>query len=107
MLEGGHAMDRHFRETPFEKNIPVLLALIGIWYNNFYKSETHAILPYGGYMHRFAAYFQQGDMESNGKCIDRNGRKANWQTGPVLGRAPDRPNMLSAHSPGHNSSNFY
>ena len=88
LLEGGHAMDRHFRETPFGKNIPVLLALIGIWYNNFYKSETHAILPYDQYMHRFAAYFQQGDMESNGKYIDRNGHEVNWQTGPVIWGEP-------------------
>jgi len=88
LLEGGHAMDRHFRETPFEKNIPVILALIGIWYNSFYKSETHAILPYDQYMHRFAAYFQQGDMESNGKYIDRNGLEVSWQTGPVIWGEP-------------------
>ena len=88
LLEGGHAMDRHFRETPFENNIPVLLALIGIWYNNFYKAETHAVLPYDQYMHRFAAYFQQGDMESNGKHIDRNGTEVSWQTGPVIWGEP-------------------
>jgi glucose-6-phosphate isomerase len=88
LLEGGHAMDRHFRETPFEKNIPVILALIGIWYNNFYGAQTHAILPYDQYMHRFAAYFQQGDMESNGKYIDRNGKEVTWQTGPVIWGEP-------------------
>jgi glucose-6-phosphate isomerase len=88
LLEGGHAMDRHLRKTPFEKNIPVILALLGIWYNNFYRSETHAILPYDQYMHRFAAYFQQGDMESNGKYIDRNGLEVNWQTGPVIWGEP-------------------
>lgn len=88
LLEGGHAMDRHFRETPFEKSIPVILALIGIWYNSFYRSETHAILPYDQYMHRFAAYFQQGDMESNGKNVNRNGREVNWQTGPVIWGEP-------------------
>jgi glucose-6-phosphate isomerase len=88
LLEGAHAMDRHFRETPFEKNIPVILGLIGIWYNNFFGAETHAILPYDQYMHRFAAYFQQGDMESNGKYVDRNGKEACWQTGPVIWGEP-------------------
>jgi len=88
LLEGGHAMDRHFRETPFEKNISVVLALLGIWYNNFFKAETHAILPYDQYMHRFAAYFQQGDMESNGKYVDRNGSIAAHQTGPVIWGEP-------------------
>ena len=73
LLEGAHAMDNHFYETEFDKNIPVILALIGIWYNNFYGAETEAILPYDQYMHRFAAYFQQGNMESNGKYVDRNG----------------------------------
>ena len=88
LLEGGHSMDRHFRETPFEKNIPVILAIIGIWYNNFYGAQTHAILPYDQYMHRFAAYFQQGDMESNGKYIDRNAKEVTWQTGPVIWGEP-------------------
>jgi len=88
MLEGGHTMDRHFRETPLEQNIPVILALLGIWYNNFYGAETHAILPYDQYMHRFAAYFQQGDMESNGKYVDRNGREVTCQTGPVIWGEP-------------------
>jgi glucose-6-phosphate isomerase len=88
LLEGGHAMDRHFRETPFEKNIPVILALLGIWYNSFYESETHAILPYDQYMHRFAAYFQQGDMESNGKYVSRKGHEVSWQTGPVIWGEP-------------------
>ena len=67
LLEGAHAMDKHFRNTEFSKNLPVILALIGIWYNNFYGAETEAILPYDQYMHRFSAYFQQGNMESNGK----------------------------------------
>jgi glucose-6-phosphate isomerase len=88
LLEGAHAMDRHFRENPFEKNIPVILALIGIWHNNFYGAETHSILPYNQYMHRFAAYFQQGDMESNGKCVDRSGREVEYQTGPVIWGEP-------------------
>ncbi len=88
LLEGAHAMDRHFRETPFEKNIPVVLALIGIWYNNFHGAETEAILPYDQYMHRFPAYFQQGNMESNGKCVDRSGREISYQTGPVIWGEP-------------------
>lgn len=88
LLEGAHAMDRHFAETDFEKNIPVILAGIGIWYNNFYGSETEAILPYDQYMHRFPAYFQQGNMESNGKHVDRNGKKVTCQTGPILWGEP-------------------
>lgn len=88
LLSGAHAMDKHFTSTPFEKNIPVLLALIGIWYNNFFGTETEAILPYDQYMHRFAAYFQQGNMESNGKYIDRNGHKVSYQTGPIIWGEP-------------------
>jgi glucose-6-phosphate isomerase len=88
LLEGAYAMDKHFENTEFEKNIPVILALIGIWYNNFYGAETEAILPYDQYMHRFAAYFQQGNMESNGKYIDRNGKKVTYQTGPILWGEP-------------------
>jgi len=88
LLEGAYAMDKHFEETEFEKNIPVILALIGIWYNNFYGAETEAILPYDQYMHRFAAYFQQGNMESNGKSVDRNGKKVTYQTGPILWGEP-------------------
>lgn len=88
LLEGGHAMDMHFREAPFERNIPVILGLIGIWYNNFFSSQTEAILPYDQYLHRFAAYFQQGNMESNGKYIDRTGRKVSYQTGPVIWGEP-------------------
>jgi glucose-6-phosphate isomerase len=88
LLEGAHAMDNHFRETEFNKNVPVILALIGIWYNNFYGAETEAILPYDQYMHRFAAYFQQGNMESNGKYIDRNGEQVDYQTGPIIWGEP-------------------
>jgi len=84
LLSGAHQIDRHFKDTPFVKNIPVILALIGIWYNNFFKAESHAILPYDQYLHRFAAYFQQGDMESNGKYIDRNGNEVDYQTGPII-----------------------
>ncbi|MCS3465849.1 MULTISPECIES: glucose-6-phosphate isomerase [Citrobacter] len=88
LLSGAHAMDKHFSTTPAEKNLPVLLALIGIWYNNFYGAETEAILPYDQYMHRFAAYFQQGNMESNGKYVDRNGNAVDYQTGPIIWGEP-------------------
>lgn len=88
LLSGAHDMDNHFRNTPFEKNIPVILALLGVWYNNFYGAESHAILPYDQYMHRFAAYFQQGDMESNGKYVDRKGDKVDYQTGPIIWGEP-------------------
>jgi glucose-6-phosphate isomerase len=88
LLEGAHAMDNHFRQTEFKENIPVILALIGIWYNNFFGSETEAILPYDQYMHRFAAYFQQGNMESNGKYVDRNGEQVDYQTGPIIWGEP-------------------
>ncbi|WP_202020391.1 glucose-6-phosphate isomerase [Mucilaginibacter mali] len=88
LLSGAHAMDNHFRATEFEQNIPVILALLGIWYNNFFEAETEAILPYDQYMHRFAAYFQQGDMESNGKSTDRNGKAIEYQTGPIIWGEP-------------------
>jgi glucose-6-phosphate isomerase len=88
MLDGYHAMDRHFRETPFDRNMPVLLGLLGVWYNNFFGSASHAILPYDQYMCRFAAYFQQGDMESNGKYVTLDGQKVAWQTGPIIWGEP-------------------
>ncbi len=88
LLKGAHAADVHFRNTGFEKNIPVIMALLGIWYCNFFGTATEAILPYDQYMHRFAAYFQQGNMESNGKYIDRNGQKVNYTTGPVIWGEP-------------------
>lgn len=87
-LKGGYEMDCHFRNTPFEQNAPVLLALIGLWYNNFYGFETEAILPYDQYMARFPAYFQQGNMESNGKSVDRSGNKVSWSTGPIIWGEP-------------------
>lgn len=88
MLNGFHAMDEHFRTAPLEKNMPVIMALIGIWYNNFFGAQTHAILPYDQGMHRFAAHLQQVDMESNGKSVDKNGHKVSWQTGPVVWGEP-------------------
>ena len=88
LLEGLHAMDEHFYATPLEQNIPVILALIGIWYNNFYGAATEAILPYDQYLHRFAAYFQQGNMESNGKYVGRDGKAVDYQTGPIIWGEP-------------------
>ena len=88
LLEGANDMDRHFLETPFDKNIPVILALIGIWYNNFFGAATEAILPYDQYLHRFPAYFQQGNMESNGKSASRDGKRVEYQTGPVIWGEP-------------------
>ena len=88
LLEGAHVMDLHFKHEPFEKNIPVILALIGIWYVNFFGVASEAILPYDQYLHRFAAYFQQGNMESNGKSIDRNGKKINYSTGLIIWGEP-------------------
>ncbi|ADB36545.1 glucose-6-phosphate isomerase [Spirosoma linguale] len=88
LLEGAHAMDKHLQDTPLDQNLPVILALVGIWYNNFFGAQTEAILPYDQYMHRFAAYFQQGDMESNGKSVDRDGKPVDYQTGPIIWGEP-------------------
>ena len=88
LLEGAHAMDEHFRSAPLERNIPVVLAMLGVWYVNFFQAHTHAILPYDQYLHRFPAYLQQGDMESNGKSVDRAGRRVAWHTGPVIWGEP-------------------
>ena len=88
LLDGAHEMDKHFVSTDLENNIPVILALIGIWYNNFHGAESEAILPYDQYMHRFAAYFQQGNMESNGKYVDRDGNAVTYQTGPIIWGEP-------------------
>ena len=88
LLAGAHDMDNHFRHTKFERNMPVMLGLIGIWYNNFFGAQTEAILPYDQYLHRFAAYFQQGDMESNGKSTGRGGQPVDYQTGPIIWGEP-------------------
>ncbi|MEZ9015049.1 glucose-6-phosphate isomerase [Vibrio splendidus] len=88
LLDGAHEMDNHFASTEFESNIPVILALIGVWYNNFHGAESEVILPYDQYMHRFAAYFQQGNMESNGKFVDREGNPVEYQTGPIIWGEP-------------------
>ncbi len=88
VLRGAHQSDTEFGSTPFEKNIPVIMALVGLWYTNFYGTTSEAILPYDQYMHRFAAYFQQGNMESNGKYVDRNGKEVTYSTGPVIWGEP-------------------
>jgi glucose-6-phosphate isomerase len=88
LLKGAFEVDEHFKKEKFDKNIPVLMALIGIWYTNFFGAQSEAILPYDQYMHRFAAYFQQGNMESNGKSIDRSGNPVNYSTGPVIWGEP-------------------
>merc|ERR1712183_1199671 len=88
LLAGAHNMDNHFTSAPMEQNAPVILALLGIWYNNFYDAQTHALLPYDQYLHRFAAYFQQGDMESNGKYVTRDGSKVDYSTGPIVWGEP-------------------
>lgn len=88
LLDGAFAMDEHFRTSPLERNAPMILAMLGIWYNNFLGAQSHAILPYDQYLHRFPAYFQQGDMESNGKRVDRDGQTVDYSTGPVLWGEP-------------------
>jgi glucose-6-phosphate isomerase len=88
LLKGAHSTDNHFRTTSFENNIPVIMALIGLWYTNFFDTQTEAILPYDQYMHRFPAYFQQGNMESNGKSVDRRGKPVRYNTGPVIWGEP-------------------
>ncbi|MEZ4485033.1 MAG: glucose-6-phosphate isomerase [Syntrophotaleaceae bacterium] len=100
LLAGAHGVDEHFRKTPLEKNIPVIMGLLGIWYVNFFGAESHAILPYDQYLHRFPAYLQQGDMESNGKSRRCNGQPVHWSTGPIIweSRAP------MANTPFTNSS---
>ncbi|MDH0352833.1 glucose-6-phosphate isomerase [Aeromonas caviae] len=88
LLQGAFEMDMHFATAAYEQNVPVLLALIGLWYNNFHGAESEAILPYDQYMHRFPAYFQQGNMESNGKYVDRDGHPVDYQTGPIIWGEP-------------------
>ncbi len=88
LLDGYHAMDEHFRLAPLRQNMPALLALLGVWYNNFFGAQTHAILPYDQHLARFAAYFQQGDMESNGKSVTLDGQRVGWQTGPIVWGEP-------------------
>jgi glucose-6-phosphate isomerase len=88
LLTGAHEMDQHFRTAPFENNIPIVLALLGVWYSNFFHAESHAVIPYDQYMHRFPAYLQQGDMESNGKRVTRDGNEVDYSTGPIIWGEP-------------------
>ncbi|MGB0383852.1 MAG: glucose-6-phosphate isomerase [Ardenticatenaceae bacterium] len=88
LLSGAHAVDEHFRSTPFKQNIPVIMGLLGIWYNNFFDAQSHAILPYDQYLSRFPAYFQQGDMESNGKYVSKENERVDYTTGPVIWGEP-------------------
>ncbi|SDZ78506.1 glucose-6-phosphate isomerase [Desulfuromusa kysingii] len=88
LLSGAYQVDKHFYETPFEKNIPVIMGLLGVWYNNFFAADSHVILPYDQYLHRFPAYFQQGDMESNGKRVTLDGQSVNYSTGPIIWGEP-------------------
>jgi glucose-6-phosphate isomerase len=106
LLEGGHAMDNHFRESPLEKNIPAILALIGIWYINFFGSQTEAILPYDQYMHRFSAYFQQAYMESNGKYVDRTGKAVKYNTGQIMWGEPGTNGQHSFYQLIHQGTNL-
>ena len=88
LLRGAHEMDEHFRTASFDSNMPVIMGLLGVWYHNFFGASTHTVLPYDQYLHRFTAYLQQGDMESNGKQVDRNGQKVDYSTGPVIWGEP-------------------
>lgn len=88
MLDGFHLVDEHFRTAPPERNVPLLLGLLGVWYDNFFDAQSHAVLPYSHYLSKFTAYLQQLDMESNGKSVDREGRPVTWQTGPVVWGTP-------------------
>ncbi len=88
LLAGAHDVDEHFRTAPFERNIPIIMGLLGVWYNNFWGAQSHAILPYDEYLALFPAYFQQGDMESNGKSVTRDGQRVNYETGPIIWGQP-------------------
>lgn len=106
LLEGAHAMDRHFRSAPFEKNIPVMLALIGIWYRNFFGADSEAILPYDQSMERFPAFLQQGNMESNGKSVDRSGRRVAYHTGPIVWGEPGTNGQHAFYQLIHQGTSF-
>jgi glucose-6-phosphate isomerase len=106
LLDGAYAMDEHFLHEPLEQNIPVLLALLGVWYNNFFEVSSHAVIPYDQYLHRFPAYLQQLDMESNGKRVDSSGRKVDYATGPVIWGEPGTNSQHAFFQLLHQSPNF-
>jgi len=106
LLDGGHVMDRHFRETPFDRNIPVILALISIWYNNFFGAESEAVLPYDEYLRLLPSYLQQAYMESNGKSVDRNGEKINYKTGQIIWGEPGTKGQHSFYQLIHQGTRF-
>ncbi|MDR1195047.1 MAG: glucose-6-phosphate isomerase [Endomicrobium sp.] len=106
LLEGAYYMDKHFLETPYEKNVPVIMALLGIWYNNFFGASSHAVLPYSQYLHRFTAYLQQGDMESNGKTINFEGSRVDYETGPIIWGEPGTNGQHSFYQLIHQGTKF-
>ncbi|MBS4066150.1 MAG: glucose-6-phosphate isomerase [Chitinophagaceae bacterium] len=106
LLKGAHHADEHFKKEPFDKNIPMLMALIGLWYTNFFDAKSEAILPYDQYLHRFAAYFQQGNMESNGKYVDRTGKKVAYPTGPIIWGEPGTNGQHSFYQLIHQGTHF-
>ena len=106
LLEGAHSIDQHFLNTPYEKNIPVIMAVLGFWYNSFYNAESYAVLPYSQYLHRFTAYLQQGDMESNGKTINREGERVDYQTGPIIWGEPGTNGQHSFYQLIHQGTKF-
>jgi glucose-6-phosphate isomerase len=106
LLRGAHHADEHFKKEPFDKNIPMLMALIGLWYTNFFDAKSEAILPYDQYLHRFAAYFQQGNMESNGKYVDRTGKKVTYPTGPIIWGEPGTNGQHSFYQLIHQGTHF-
>jgi len=106
LLEGAYCVDRHFLNAPYEKNIPVIMAALGFWYNNFFGASTHAVLPYSQYLCRFPAYLQQGDMESNGKTIDFEGNKVDYETGPVIWGEPGTNGQHSFYQLVHQGTKF-
>lgn len=106
LLEGAYYMDRHFLETPYEKNIPVIMALTGVWYNNFFGASSCSVLPYSQYLHRFTAYLQQGDMESNGKTINFEGDRVDYETGPIIWGEPGTNGQHSFYQLIHQGTKF-
>ncbi len=106
LLEGAHYADNHFLNAPYEKNIPVIMALLGVWYNNFFDASSHAVLPYSQYLHRFTAYLQQGDMESNGKTINFEGERVDYQTGPIIWGEPGTNGQHSFYQLIHQGTKF-